>query len=235
MSIHKGLKFFATQPHTCSYLPEQQATTLFIDPDTILDQTLYSNLAELGFRRSGRHIYRPHCDDCQACIPLRVPVQRFGMRRTQRKNWRRNADLTVTATVAGFTDEYYDLYERYINQYHHDGDMFPPSVEQFCNFLADSPEFCRFYEFRLDSQLLAVAVVDTLELGLSAIYTFYHPEYARRSLGRYCILWLIDHARHQKVEYLHLGYWVRNCRKMNYKIEFRPVELYTNQRWTELR
>ena len=169
MSIHKGLKFFATQPHECSYLPDQQATTLFMDPDTSIDRTLYSNLAELGFRRSGRHIYRPHCAACQACIPMRIPVQRFKMRRTQRKSWNKNSDLEVSIQPADFTDEYYDLYQLYINQSHNDGDMYPPSVEQFCSFLGDSPEFCRFFEFRLDGELLAVSVVDVLESGLSAI------------------------------------------------------------------
>lgn len=235
MSIHKGLKFFATQPHECSYLPDEQATTLFIDPDTTVNQSLYSNLTELGFRRSGQHIYRPHCENCQACIPLRIPVKRFAMRRTQRKNWKQNADLEVSICKAEFTDEYYDLYDHYIRQCHHDGDMFPPSVEQFCNFLADAPEFCKFYEFRLEGKLLAVSVVDELRSGLSAIYTFYDPEYSRRSLGRYCILWLIEYAQTNKIPYLHLGYWIRNCRKMNYKIEYRPAELYINQHWAELR
>ena len=234
MSMHKGLKFFATQPHECSYLPGQQATTLFMDPDMTVDQSLYSNLAELGFRRSGRHIYRPHCGSCQACIPMRIPVQTFRMRRTQRKTWKKNSDLEVLAQPADFTDEYYDLYQLYINQCHSDGDMYPPSVEQFSSFLGDSPEFCRFFEFRLDGTLVAVSVVDILESGLSAIYTFYHPDYSKRSLGRYCVLWLINYARQRNIDYLHLGYWIRNCRKMSYKTEYRPAQLYIHQSWTDL-
>ena len=234
MSIHKGLKFFATQPHECSYLPNQKATTLFMDPDISLSQSLYSTLADMGFRRSGRHIYRPHCNNCQACVPIRIPVDRFEMRRTQRKVWNRNQDLEVLRKEARYTDEYYNLYQQYIDTCHQDGDMYPANVEQFCNFLAESTEFANFYEFRLKEKLVAVCVVDTLDTGLSAIYTFYSPEYSRRSLGRYCILWLIEESRQQSHEYLHLGYWVKNCRKMNYKVEYRPTQLYINQHWSEL-
>ncbi|MGB1271913.1 MAG: arginyltransferase [Endozoicomonas sp.] len=234
MSLYKALKFYATQPHECSYLPEEQATTLFMDPDVALNQVVYSDLAELGFRRSGRHIFRPHCSQCRACIPARVPVKAFAMRRSQRRAWNRNSDLQVTRSRAAYTDEYYRLYERYINQCHPDGDMFPASIEQFSVFLVESPEFTHFYEFRLENRLLAVSVVDSLQSGLSAIYTFYDPDHSRRSLGRYCILWLIHEARRLGGEFLHLGYWIRNCRKMNYKIEYRPVELYINQRWTRL-
>ncbi|OED43462.1 arginyltransferase [Endozoicomonas sp. (ex Bugula neritina AB1)] len=235
MSIHKGLKFFATQPHECSYLPEQKATTLFMDPQVTVNQTLYSTLADMGFRRSGRHIYRPHCHQCQECIPIRIPVCQFEIRRSQRKSWNRNIDLTVHEQEARYTDEYYQLYQQYINTCHKDGDMYPATVEQFCNFLAESPEFCKFYEFRLKGELVAVCVVDILETGLSAIYTFYNPDHARRSLGCYCILWLIEAAKNRGYDYLHLGYWVKNCRKMKYKVEYRPTQLYINQSWSELR
>ena len=235
MSIHKGLKFFATQPHECSYLPEKKATTLFMDPDATLNQGLYNSLADMGFRRSGNHIYRPHCQQCKACIPIRIPVQRFQIRRTQRKVWNRNADLEVIEKPARYTDEYYALYQQYIDTCHKDGDMYPASVEQFCSFLGESPEFSRFLEFRLDGELLAVSVVDELQTGLSAIYTFYSPDHPRRSLGRYCILWLIERTRTQGFDYLHLGYWIKNCRKMEYKIEYRPTQLYINQHWSELR
>ena len=235
MSIHKGLKFFATQPHECSYLPEKKATTLFMDPEASLNKSLYSALADMGFRRSGQHIYRPHCNECQACIPIRIPVHQFEIRRTQKKVCNRNADLTVLKKDARYTDEYYQLYQKYIDTCHKDGDMYPASVEQFCNFLAESPEFCQFYEFRLNGELIAVCVVDTLDTGLSAIYTFYDPEHSRRSLGRYCILWLIEETRKQSYDYLHLGYWIKNCRKMSYKVEYRPTQLYINQHWSELR
>ncbi|KEI71753.1 arginyltransferase [Endozoicomonas elysicola] len=235
MSQYKDLKFYATQPHECSYLPEEQATTLFMDPEILLDQQLCSDLAELGFRRSGQHIYRPHCSHCKACIPARIPVKLFMMRRTQRKTWNRNLSLMVDRVPASYQDEHYQLYERYINQCHQDGDMYPASVEQYSPFLVESPPFTSFYEFRLKGQLLAVSVVDHLKTSLSAIYTFYDPDFSQRSLGKYCILWLIQEAKKLGLPYLQLGYWIRNCQKMNYKIEYRPVELYISQEWRQLK
>lgn len=235
MSHYKNLRFYATQPHDCSYLPGEQATTLFMDPEIVLDKQLCSDLADVGFRRSGQHIYRPHCSHCNACIPARIPTGSFQMRRTQRKTWNRNSVLEVARVSAGFSDEHYLLYEKYINQCHQDGDMYPATIEQYTSFLVDSTEFTSFYEFRLDGHLLAVSVVDHLRSCLSAIYTFYDPDCSQRSLGRFCILWLIAEANNLGFPYLHLGYWIRNCQKMIYKIEYRPVELYINQEWRQLK
>ncbi len=235
MSQYKNLSFYATQPHECSYLPEEQATTLFMDPEVLLNKQLCSDLAEVGFRRSGRHIYRPHCSRCRACIPARIPVDSFQMRRTQRKTWNKNASVMVSRLPADFQDEHYLLYAKYINQCHQDGDMYPATIEQYTSFLVESTEFTSFYEFRLHGELLAVSVVDHLQSSLSAIYTFYDPDYLQRSLGRYCILWLIAEAKKLGLSHLHLGYWIRNCQKMNYKIEYRPVELYMSQEWRQLK
>ena len=231
MSKYKDLTFYATQPHDCSYLPTQQATTLFMDPTVTLDQELCTDLAEAGFRRSGVHIYRPHCAGCQACIPIRIPVDTFMFSRTQRKTWNRNQRLLVNKKPAHFQDEHYQLYQRYISQCHQDGDMYPASVEQYLNFLVDAADFTSFYEFREHEELVAVAVVDHLQNSLSAVYTFYHPDYQRRSLGRYCILWLIAETKRQSLTYLHLGYWINGCRKMNYKLEYRPAQVRVNHQW----
>ncbi len=228
------LRFYATQPHPCSYLPNEQATTLFLDPAQPMSEQVYGELSDLGFRRSGDHLYRPHCQHCNACIAARLPVDLFQPSRQQRRILKRNADLRVRATLPRLTDEYYALYARYIEQRHADGDMFPPSREQFATFLVRDLPFCRFYEFREGERLLAVAVTDVLRNGLSAVYTFYDPDEDRRSLGRYAILWQIDEARRLGLQSLYLGYWIRACRKMNYKTQYRPIELFVNQRWTLL-
>lgn len=235
MSVLKDLKFYATQPHPCSYLSNRQAITLFMDPATSLDSNLYSHLSDIGFRRSGRHIYRPRCNGCNACIPARVAVNDFAPRRSQRKTWKKNQDLEVTAHKAINDDETYALYKIYIDNQHKDGDMYPATEEQFESFLVQCPEFCTFYKFRLKGQLIAVAVTDRLSNGLSAIYTFYHPESNRRSLGRFCILWQIEQAKAMGLEHLHLGYWIKDCQKMNYKIQYRPLEIYINNRWVTLK
>lgn len=232
MTSLKNIRFYATAPHSCSYLDNQDATTLFMDPERPLSRSLYSHLSDIGFRRSGHHIYRPHCSGCKACIPARIPVAEFSFSRSQKKNWQKNQDIEVSEHKPTFTHEVYQLYRRYICRQHPDGDMFPPSVEQFTGFLVDSPDFCRFYQLRVDGQLIAVAVTDRLKDSLSAIYTFYDPDLEKRSLGRFCILWQIMKARESGLKYLHLGYWVKGCRKMNYKINYRPIELLINNQWS---
>ena len=131
------LKFYATQPHSCSYLPEEQATTLFLDPSQPMDVQVYADLSDMGFRRSGDHLYRPHCQNCSACVPARIPVDLFVPNRQQKRIFKRNADIEVRSTKPHFSEEYFDLYQRYIEQRHADGDMFPPSREQFSTFLVD--------------------------------------------------------------------------------------------------
>lgn len=228
------LKFYATQPHTCSYLPDEQATTLFLDPQKPIDLATYSQLSELGFRRSGDHLYRPHCRTCTACIPARIPAGRFEPTSSQKRILKRNQDIQVSATLPRVDDEIYDLYARYINSRHSDGDMYPPSREQFASFLVRKWPFSLFYEFRIDGRLMAVAVTDQMLNGLSAVYTFYEPAEQRRSLGRYAILWQIEEARRSGLEAVYLGYWIKNCRKMNYKTEYRPIEMLVNQRWIQV-
>lgn len=228
------LKFYATQPHPCSYLPEEQATTLFLDPSQPMDARVYAELSEVGFRRSGDHLYRPHCQNCSGCIPARIPSHGFEPNRQQRRILKRNADLDVIATKPRFTEEYYALYSRYISERHADGDMYPPSRDQFSTFLVRELPFCRFYEFRLAGRLVAIAVTDVLPNGLSAVYTFYDPDEEKRSLGRFAILWQIGETKRLGLNAVYLGYWIKNCRKMNYKTEYRPIELHVNQRWVAL-
>lgn len=228
------LKFYATQPHACSYLPDEQATTLFLDPSQPMDVQVYAELSEMGFRRSGDHLYRPHCQRCSACIPARIPVNAPELSRQQKRILKRNADLRVRGVRPAFSEELYALYANYIEKRHADGDMYPPSREQFNTFLVRDLPFSRFYEFRLDGRLLAVAVTDVLPNGLSAVYTFYDPDEERRSLGRYAILWQMGEAARLGLKAVYLGYWIKNCRKMNYKTEYRPIELLVNQRWVTL-
>lgn len=230
-----ALRFYATPEHDCSYLPDRQARTLFVDPRVDIDRNLYSQLSELGFRRSGGHIYRPHCEQCQACISVRVPVAEFNPSKTQRRIENRNADLIVRAVPCQLTHEYYALYERYINQRHADGDMYPPSPDQFFNFLVEGTVDSCFYEFRNpEGTLLAVAVSDMLEQGMSALYTFYDPDMEWRSLGVYAVIWQIRQTARSGKEWLYLGYWVEDCRKMNYKIRYRPLEMLINSEWRRL-
>lgn len=225
------LQFYATPEHSCSYLPNRQAKTLFVDPKAVVDRSSYSVLSDLGFRRSGNHVYRPHCEGCNACLSARLPVDSFRLSKSQKRVLKSNSDLRLEISEPTLTDEIYDLYRRYITARHADGDMYPPSREQFLSFLVTSDQETYFYLFRQQRQLMAVAVVDRLEQGQSAIYTFFEPQQPQRSLGRFAILKQIEDTQQRELPYLYLGYWIRGCNKMNYKIEYRPIELLVDGQW----
>ena len=234
MTTLSDLKVFTTHPHQCSYLEEQQATTLFIDPATDLDVQTYSQLADAGFRRSGPHIYRPNCGDCNACISVRVPVAEFKPNQNQRKIINRNSDLEAVEIDNIHSDECYQLYHRYICARHRDGDMYPPTPEQYESFLSNELGNTRYFGLLQDGKLVAVAVTDVLENGLSAIYTFFDPDHSKRSLGSYAILWQIKKGIELELPYLYLGYWIKQCQKMSYKSDYRPLQLLVNNRWVSI-
>jgi len=234
MTVLSDLKVFATHPHSCGYLEDEQATTLFIDPEATIDSSTYSQLADIGFRRSGPHIYRPHCGSCKACIPARVPVESFKPSRRQRRIIKRNKDLSVVEIDNISDPACYDLYQRYINARHQDGDMYPPSYEQYIGFLTDDIGNTQYYGFMLEQQLIAVAVTDKMVNGLSAIYTFFDPDMDKRSLGVYGVLWQIEQCQRLQLDYVYLGYWIKGCRKMSYKTDYRPLQLFLENRWLTL-
>ncbi|MEH6628200.1 MAG: arginyltransferase [Motiliproteus sp.] len=234
MTDLRELQFYATPDHPCSYLNNRQAKTLFVDPKAVLEQSGYSVLSDLGFRRSGPHVYRPHCSGCNACISARIPVQQFRTTKNQKRVLRTNQDLRLEITRPHFSDQLYGLYEDYINARHADGDMHPPSPEQFESFLVNSEQNTYFYQFHCGSDLLAVAVVDQLDQGLSAIYTFFNPNESKRSLGRFCILQQIQAAQNLELPFLYLGYWIKGCQKMDYKIEYRPIQLLFDGHWAQM-
>ena len=232
MSDLQTLRFYATPSHECSYIEGQQAKTLFVDPQAEVDKNIYSQLSDLGFRRSGTHIYRPHCEKCNACVSVRIHALKFKASKTQRRIRNKNQDLTVTLHKPYLNMENYALYEKYINARHSDGDMYPPSPAQFMSFLVEGSQDSQFAEFRTpEGTLVAVAIIDFLEQGLSALYTFYDPDLTERSLGTYAIMWEIEECQRREQAYLYLGYWVKNCRKMNYKTRFTPIDMLINEHW----
>ncbi len=231
MSVLPKIKLYSTHPHSCSYLPDEQATTLFVDPEEQISPSTYQALSELGFRRSGSHHYRPHCEQCSECLPVRLPVAGFRPSRRQKRVARRNEDVEFRLVDSIDSDAHYALYARYIQQRHADGDMYPPSVDQYRQFLVDDAGFSRYFEMRRDGELIGVSVADQLPTALSAIYTYFDPDQHRRSPGSLAILKLVEEAASRGLEYLYLGYWIQQCMKMSYKIDFRPIEILIEGRW----
>ncbi len=229
------LRLFVTPEHDCNYLPQQTAVTLFADPEFPKSPGLQALLAAQGYRRSGMHLYRPHCPDCSACIPIRLQVADFKPSRSQQRCLEQNKDLDVRVCKATYTDERFALYCRYLSARHPQGGMDQSTPELFSDFLFCDWAQTDLVEFRAQDQLLAVAVCDCMPNALSAVYTFFDPEAKKRSLGVYAILWQIQSARKQQLRWLYLGYLIHACRKMSYKARYLPYEQLLGNGWTEVK
>ena len=234
MNDQVKVNFFASTPEPCSYLENRKSVSAFANPHVDMDMSTYNQLIRHGFRRSGGYIYRPHCPQCRECISVRIPVRQHRYSRNEKRTIRRNADIKINAMPGRFREEHFDLYRRYINSRHDEGSMANPSKNDYRRFLICDWTDTLFFEYRLNRILIAVAVCDITDSGLSAVYTFFDPDYAERSPGHFAILNQIHESRLRDLDYLYLGYWIRDCGKMSYKRRYKPLEAYVNEQWIPL-
>ena len=226
-----SIPLFITGEHPCSYLDGQIACSAFVPPTFRMTPRIYGELLKLGFRRSGNDVYAPHCPNCSACIPARIPLARFEPDRQQKRCLKKNSETRIVIKPAMFDNTHYSLYRRYQNSRHAEGPMANASPEDYIEFLGSTWCDTIFAEFSIAGQLAAITVVDRFADAWSAVYTFFDPKFADYSLGVYAVLWQIQEARKQQREYIYLGYWIKDCRKMTYKINFQPLQLYVGQEW----
>lgn len=228
------LKFYLTAPFSCSYLPEREACSLFADPDYELNNQVYSRLAQHGFRRSGALAYRPHCKNCQACTPIRVLTNQFQPSRTQKRAWKKHQNLNTQIHTLSFNQEHYELYLRYQKHRHKGGGMDEDNPDAYKSFLLKSSVDSLLVEFRENGVLRMVSLIDILHDGLSSVYTFYEPAQEKTAYGVFNVLWQIELCRQLQLNYLYLGYWIKDCRKMSYKTDYQPTEGWVNENWSPL-
>ena len=228
--MNENLKFGITAEFDCNYLPEQKERLLIAVDERLHNNKHYAWLMHEGFRRGGDQIYRPHCQHCQACQSLRVLVQDFVASKSQKRTLKKNVDFCIkfSSTVH---DNYYPLYERYINTLHADGSMYPANIEQYSSFIISNITKQLFMEIWHEDKLISVAVTDDLDDALSAVYTFYDPDYRKSGLGVYSILKQIEHTRTLNRKYLYLGYQIDDCQKMNYKDRYHPHQKLIENQW----
>lgn len=228
------LQFYATSPYGCSYLPGRIARSQVSTPTHLIDAPTYSELVKIGFRRSGVFTYRPWCDNCRECIPVRVPVEEFSPNRSQRRALNRHAELVAHERPLAYREEHYQLYQRYQLARHSGGGMDNDSREQYGHFLLQTHVDTRLIEFCENDIPRMVCIIDVLTEGLSSVYTFYDPAIRNASLGTYAVLWQIAQCQHLGLPHLYLGYWIEHSRKMSYKANFQPLEALRQGEWQRI-
>lgn len=228
------IQWYLTALQNCPYIGGREMQTVLADPAASLGARRYGRLLAEGFRRSGRFVYRHQCPSCSACVAIRLPVAQFQPDRSQRRCLRRNADLELQIAAAPDIDEHMALFQRYLLARHPGGGMDSLSRDDYADMLNDRHCDVFLIECRLGGNLVCVAVTDATPDGLSAMYTFFDPDQAARSLGSYAILLQIAETLRRGLPHLYLGYWIPDSPKMAYKTRFRPCEGLLGGLWRPL-
>jgi arginine-tRNA-protein transferase len=233
-SALQKIQFYVTAPYTCGYRPKQMAQSLIATPQHLVDGQQYSGLIKQGFRRSGKFVYRPHCEHCNACIPVRLAVQDFQASRSQKRAFKHHQHLAVSVSTLVFDEAHFALYQAY-QIARHEGTEAEETAEQYRNFLVQSNVDSLLISFTLDGVLKIVSEVDIVEDGVSAVYTFYDTTDSKASYGTYSIMWLVDWCKQLKLPYLYLGYWIKDSQKMAYKENFGPQQALIDGEWQTIK
>ena len=229
------LQFYVTTPYACGYLPGKLAQSLIATPHHLVDANIYSGLIQQGFRRSGKFAYRPHCETCNACVPTRIILDKFAPTRSQKRAFKQHRNLRAHIMPLGFHQQHFALYASYQQARHAEPENFnqdKDEAEQYRQFLCQSNVESLMVEFRdANNALKIVSVVDVVNDGVSAVYTFYDTSESKASLGTYSIMWQTEWTKILGLPYLYLGYWIATSEKMAYKQAFKPQQKLIDGEW----
>ena len=227
------IQFYKTTEYNCSYIDKMDAQSLVVTPYKSIDQNIFQDLIEKGFRRSGQYIYKPSCKSCTACIPIRLSVQKFLSSSSQKRVFKKHQHFDVREVSLTFKQEHFDLYSKYQNKRHSSINNDQNKIDDYNDFLIKSNVNSKLVEFWDGGLLKIVSIIDMMSDGISAVYTFFDPDDEKVSYGTYSIIWLINWCKIQQFKYMYLGYWIGECNKMKYKTNFKPYELYIKGYWQE--
>jgi len=227
-------QFYVTAPQVCPYLPDRIERKLFTSIQGDDAQLLNDSLSQQGFRRSQNILYRPSCNECSACLSARINVRKFEPSKSQKKIIRRNKFLMRSSNSPWATEEQFDLFQRYLQERHAKGGMADMDVFEFAAMIEESSIETRVIEYHHENLLQSVCLSDFLSDGLSMVYSFFDPDKSKQSLGTFMILDHIALALELELPYLYLGYWVPGSSKMDYKVNFKGVEIFQNNIWQPL-
>src|SRR5215470_11224160 len=226
-------QFFATPPLACPYVPGRAERKLVVELTGNGSALFYDDLSRAGFRRSHRFAYRPACRGCASCVPVRIGVDDFRHTRSTRRIRNTNLDISCRLLAPRATPEQFRLFSAYQRSRHSDSDMASMTYSDYRGMLEDTPVRSAIAEFRdASGGLVAASLIDLLDDGVSAVYSFYDPQQPKRSLGTWSILWLVEQCRRQGQPYVYLGYWIADSPKMAYKARFPALEHLTAGGWS---
>lgn len=234
-SLTKTPQFYVTAPHECPYLDQKIERKLFTSLDGADAQSLNDALSKQGFRRSQNVLYRPSCSECSACLSARIPIAGFEFSKSENRVLKRNSSLSREIKTPWATDKQFNLFKKYVQRRHEKGGMAGMNEFEFSAMIEETSVKTLICEYSTDKNIFAVSITDEIEDGLSMVYSFYEPDFPELSLGKFMILDHIRLAKEMGLSYLYLGYWVKGSKKMNYKAQYTPLEIFSNGEWSLLK
>ena len=230
------LRFYKTPQTVCPYLPDKKEQLLFIHLNDLHPDLTHDLMAKSGFRRSHGIVYKPDCENCSECQPIRVNVEKFKFSKKHNRIYKKNLDINSCEVKLLGSKEHYNLFYKYQNARHSSSNMSLMLFDDYKSMIEDSPVETILIEYRKKNGLLcAVALTDKLIDGYSMVYSFFEPEEQKRSLGNYIILDHIKKAKKYSLSHVYLGYYIKDCNKMSYKKNFKPLEILNKRNWNQYR